>query len=42
MIALNEIDDVGLTGKMPEQDTLQNVKAAASRVLVNRENRETV
>ena len=42
MIALKEIDQADYTGKMPNQDTLQNIRAAASRVLINRDNRETV
>ena len=42
MIVLTESDEAGVIGKMPEQDTRQQVRAATGRVLVNRENRETV
>lgn len=42
MIVLKEFNEAGYIGKMPEQDALQNVRAASSRVLVSRENRETV
>ncbi len=42
MIAIREINEVGFVGQMPEQDTQQQVRAATGRVLVNRENRETV
>jgi len=41
MIALKEINEAGFAGKMPEQDTLQKVRAASSRVFISRENRET-
>ena len=42
MISLNSMDEAGFLGNMPESDIEQKGKATEGRVLVDRENRETV
>ncbi|MBT8367610.1 MAG: phosphate ABC transporter ATP-binding protein [Deltaproteobacteria bacterium] len=42
MISLREMDEAGFIGNIPENDTEQIGKATEGRVLVNRDNRETV
>ncbi len=42
MIALRESNEIGFIGQMPDQDTQQKTRTATGRVLVSRENRETV
>ena len=42
MISLKSMDEAGFIGNMPETDTEQKGKAEEDRVLVDRENRETV
>lgn len=42
MLSLKSMDDAGFIEKMPETDTEQKDKSAEGRILVSRENRETV
>jgi phosphate transport system ATP-binding protein len=42
MIALTEMHEAGFIGNMPEETIQTKIKKEVSRVLVNRENRETV
>jgi phosphate transport system ATP-binding protein len=42
MISLKSMDEAGFIGTMPESDTEQKGKTTEGRVLVDRENRETV
>jgi phosphate transport system ATP-binding protein len=42
MISLKSMDEAGFIGNMPEGNTEQKVKATEGRVLVDRENRDTV
>ena len=42
MISLNSMDEAGFIGNMPESDIEQKGKATEGRILVDRENRETV
>jgi phosphate transport system ATP-binding protein len=42
MISLKSMDAAGFIGNMPEKDIKQKDKATEGRILVNRENRETV
>ncbi len=42
MISLREMDEAGFVGNMPEETIQARIKEEAGRVLVSRENRETV